>query len=392
MHLRLNLIALLLVACQGGDDARWVTARNETLVTGVEITGALKATDSESVGPPGISTIWEFKIASLAAEGDEVKPGDDLVSFDTTQLRERKMAKENERDSTRVELAKLRQELALATQDDRLKLAEAEANVRKSSMAANQSMELTGTLAIEQAKLDLKAAEATVEHHRAQIERRERINKGQIELLGARVRAAEKAVALIDKQISDMTVKATRAGTVIVQSKWDDEKFKVGDTVWRAYNVIEVATLDSMRAEGTVDEADFARLEVGQKVRLRLEAHPDHDVTGKLTEIGRSVQRKSRDVPTKVVAVKLSVDPVEGLQLRPGMRFRGEVETQAVADAVTVPLAAVHASASGPIVFRDAAGETEAVAVVLGVRSKDTVQVVKGLEPGDRVALDRGSR
>src|SRR5690606_32502460 len=123
--------------------------------------------------------------------------------------------------------------------------------------------------------------------------------------LASQLQAAETEVKRLQDNIAAMTIGAQTGGTVIYGSMWNGEKSKVGDRTWRSATVLEVATLDSMMAEGSIDEADSAKIRIGQQVRVRLEAHPDSEVIGHLTDIARSVQRKSAEIPTKVVNVKL---------------------------------------------------------------------------------------
>jgi hypothetical protein len=87
-----------------------------------------------------------------------------------------------------------------------------------------------------------------------------------------------------------------------------------------------------------------------------------------------------------VVTVKLKVEPIEGLQLRPGMRFRGEVETERIESAVIVPLSSVFHSSDGPIAYRQVGDSVERQPLVLGKRGKRGVQVLKGLSAGDKVS------
>ena len=79
-----------------------------------------------------------------------------------------------------------------------------------------------------------------------------------------------------------MTVKAPRDGTVIYVTNWRDEKMKVGDTCWRGQEVVELPDMSAMMARGQVDEADAGQVSIGQLFRIRLDAHPDVEFTGKV--------------------------------------------------------------------------------------------------------------
>ena len=67
----------------------WVRVTRGDLVTGVDVTGTLAAVDSGVFGPPQISDQWDFKISMLAPEGSEVKIGQPVLAFDTTDLQKR---------------------------------------------------------------------------------------------------------------------------------------------------------------------------------------------------------------------------------------------------------------------------------------------------------------
>ena len=68
------------------------------------------------------------------------------------------------------------------------------------------------------------------------------------------------------------------------------------------------------------------------------------------------------------------------------MRFRGTVEAERIPGSVLVPLDAVFRAGNGPVVYRRAMGGYDTVPVELGKRNATHAVVVKGLEPGDRVA------
>src|ERR1700682_4616871 len=75
-----------LAADRQGD---WVRVSRGDLVTGIDITGTLSAVDSGSFGPPQVKDLWEFKISMLVPEGSDVKQGQPVLGFDTTELQKR---------------------------------------------------------------------------------------------------------------------------------------------------------------------------------------------------------------------------------------------------------------------------------------------------------------
>ncbi len=383
--LLLSFLVLLSTSCGQPDAGQWVVVTKDTLIIGVEVTGSLNATKSVSIGPPQLENVWEFKVAALAPEGEVVKEGDMLVVFDTSDLSDRRRSRGNDLETAEVALQKQQVEIKLGRQDSGLRLVEAEAAVRKATLAADQSEELTGSLALAKAKVDLAGANETVEYLRASQQLKNVSDRGSLGSLSTRLKLTTQDVSQLDANIASMTITAESGGTVIYGDNWGD-KTKVGETLWRLATAVEVASLDSMMGEGIVDEADFAKLKVGQSVHLRLESQPDQEITGVLTEIGATMHAKSRAIPTQVVSVKLSIKSSGDLKLRPGMRFRGDVETERVEAAAIVPLAAVFPSPGGPIAFVETSDGVARRKLVLGKRGKRGVEVLEGLQPGDRVS------
>jgi hypothetical protein len=129
----------------------------------------------------------------------------------------------------------------------------------------------------------------------------------------------------------------------------------------------------------------MARLAVNQRVVLRLDALPDVQLQGSLASLAQSVRARSAADPSKVVKLKIAIDPTTA-PLRPGMRFRGQVEIERLASVVQVAVDAVFVTADGPVAYRKTAGGFERVRLSLGRRTASAVEVVSGLAPGDRVS------
>src|SRR5881394_1567075 len=110
-----------LAADRQGD---WIRVSRGDLVSGIDVAGTLAAVDSGTFGPPQINDQWDFKISMLSPEGAEVKRGQPVLAFDTTELQKRLQEKSAEADQARKEIEKRRADLALRREDEQLHLAE----------------------------------------------------------------------------------------------------------------------------------------------------------------------------------------------------------------------------------------------------------------------------
>lgn len=393
------LAALLLAASPGvlacssaAEDAQWVAVERGVLVVDVDVSGTLRAVDSMPIGPPAIPGVWTYKIAMMAPEGEELAQGQPILAFDTSELERRLESKQSERDSAAEQLEMKRSAARVAEQDARLALAEAEAARHKAELKAEAPPDLTAVVELEKARLDLELATAKVAYLRRKGESRRKSEQAELARWRSQRDRAEGRVAEITTAITQLTVLAPRAGTVIYETSWQGEKKKVGDAAWRGEQVLQVASLAQMEAQGEVDEVDASRVAVGQPVSLRLDAQADVELRGSIREISSTVQRQSPDNPLKVVRLEIALDPREGARLRPGMRFRGNVETARIEGALLVPLEAIVVTPEGPVVHRRTAlggvgsDGVEPVQVTLGRRNAEQVEVTEGLAEGDEIA------
>ncbi len=380
------LLAALLVACShGAGDLQFADVKRDDLVIGVEVTGVLAAVDSTDIKPPPLPGVWNFKIANLATEGDDVKAGDPVIAFDPSdQIRELETMK-NESDAAQKKLEKKRVDAALARREDELKVAEAEAALRKASLKAQGTPDLVASVDLKTLKLDednAKLVLAGAKNHAAEAKRSD---EQEVERLTDHAAYAKHRVEELQKNIEAMQVGAPRAGTIVMPVNWRGEKHKVGDSVWKMEDIMQIVGLGAMVGDGVVDEVDIARIAPAQPITLRLDAQPDVQLTGTVQSIAKSFEPKSDVDPSKVVKLKLALAKTT-VPLRPGMRFRGEVETEKRAHVIVVPVDTVFVKPDGPVAYRQRGNSLERVKLELGKRSTTAIEVVKGLEPGDRVS------
>jgi HlyD family secretion protein len=375
------------------EDADWVRVARDDLVLGVEVTGSLEAVDSSAISPPQVRETWNYKIAMMAPEGAQVKKGQPVLGFDTSELTRKLDQKVAEAASAAKQMEKKQVDITLRRREDELRLAEAEARERKAAMKVDRPPELAAASELRQARLDLGLARDEIAYVKKRTESATQADEAELSSLRNQRDLAEGRVKEIRESIERMTVGAPRDGTVIYVTDWREEKKKVGDSCWRAERVLEIPDLRSVIAKGQVDEVDAGKIAVGQKVAFRLDAHPDVEFAGRISSIWKTVQRQSYQNPLKVVRLDVTLDRTDTVRMRPGMRFRGTVETGRVPRAVVIPSEAVFPTPEGPVAWRKTVLGHEAVALTLGRRNDKLVEVLGGLEEGDQVARrDLGAR
>lgn len=380
----LAALAILAGCSRGTGELQLVDIKRGELVIGVVVTGELEAVDSTDIKPPAVE-MWNFKIASLAPDGVDVKQGDPIVGFDPSEQARELDTMLNEAEAAKTNLAKKRDDAALARREEALQIAQAEAALRKATLKATTPGELVASVDLEAAKLDERAAQVGLELAKNRAAQQRRSEEAELASMRDKLAYATLRVEELKKAIAKMEVVAPRAGTVIYPTSWRGEKKKVGDSAWRMETVLQVVGLDHMIGRGQIDEVDIARIAKDQPVALRLDALPDVQLRGKIAVVARSVRAKSNADPSKVLEIEIVLDPSTA-PLRPGMRFRGEVETARIPNTILIPAEAVFVTPAGPVAYRERDGELEPVRLELGRRSATLIEVEAGLQPGDRVS------
>lgn len=370
-------------------EEEWGRVERQDLVAGVEVTGTLGAVQTIELGPPQLSDVWDYKIAFLAPEGSEVRQGQPVLGFDTSTLESGLLETMAERDSAQKELEKKQVNLEMTRAEDELRLAEAKAKARRAGLKVDVPADLVAAHELAESRADLDLAQREIAYLESKLALQVREAEAEIAALRHRRDRAAARVQKAEESIARMMVLAPRDGTVIYNSdsRRGREKKKIGDSAWRGEQILEIPDLRRMRAEGEVDEADAGRVAVGQRMSLRLDAHPDVIFTGRVHSIHGAVQTRSSADPVKVVGLELSLDRTDPQRMRPGMRFAGTIELERVPRALVVPAEAVFNRPEGPTIYRRTRWGVEELRPRLGRRNDRWVEIVSGLSEGNAVAL-----
>jgi hypothetical protein len=214
--------------------------------------------------------------------------------------------------------------------------------------------------------------------------------EAQRENVRARLLEARTRVAFLTSQIDNASLYARRPGFVVYEDYINANprrKIRPGDRVTETPGIVTVADVDRMLVEATVGEADVHRVDVGQAVNVVLEALRDKKFTGKVTRIG-TVARSSSDRPLEDKRFDLVVEIDQpDTQLKPEMTARVDVQIGERRGVLVIPPNAVFEQQGVPAVHVVRAFDLQTRMVQLGESTGTAVEVVAGLQEGERVLL-----
>ena len=163
----------------------------------------------------------------------------------------------------------------------------------------------------------------------------------------------------------------------------------VGQTV--DSSVVIYALADVLMAYAQVDESDIGRVHKGQKARIVLDAYPNPPVEGTVFDILYEGKNVSYVI---TFGVKVRPDKVPAF-FRSQMTANISFEVSRKNDALILPSFVVRTQPDGRRVESlPAAPDTDGKPVVreikTGLENDDSVEIVAGLEDGDKVLLPQG--
>jgi cobalt-zinc-cadmium efflux system membrane fusion protein len=145
-----------------------------------------------------------------------------------------------------------------------------------------------------------------------------------------------------------------------------------------------VADLSTMWMLANVQESDSPLFRAGQDVRVKVMAFPDRDFSGRITNIGATVDPASR-----TVLVRSEVrDPKH--ELRPGMFATFVIDVAKPVQGVAIPLAGIVREGDGTMtawVTTDGSHFTRRI-VKIGLQQDGYDQVTEGVQGGEQVVID----
>ena len=203
--------------------------------------------------------------------------------------------------------------------------------------------------------------------------------KAQIAVYEARVRQFNALYDLRRKQLDSLKVRAGLSGVV------QDVAVQVGQQVAIAANLARVADPSKLKAEIRIAETQTKDIAFGQRVEIDLR---------NLGIVEGHVMRIAPAPTQGTLAIDVALDGELPKGARPDMSVDGTIEIERLKDALYVQRPAISQEQSAITLFKYVEGGKEAVRVQvkLGRSSVTDIEVLEGLNVGDRVILSDTSQ
>jgi multidrug efflux pump subunit AcrA (membrane-fusion protein) len=383
--------AVLLIAAGCGQKEK----KKEPIVS-VQATPAQRATISQSVSTEAVvfpleqatvapkitSTVKKF----LVQRGARVKKGQLLAELENADLSATAEASKGDYDLAEANYAMT----VGAGLPQKIQKAELDAVSARAAFEAQQKIYESRKDLLQQGAIprrDLEAAEVALAQARSQNEQAQkqladlqRLGKEQ-ELKSARgsKESAEGKYRNAAALLSYSLIKSPIDGVVT------DRPLYEGDLATANQPILTVMNLSRLIGKAHIPQAEAAQLKVGNPAELTI-AGLDEPVKGRVSLVSPALDPGSTTVEVWVEAGK--PDPA----LRPGMTVQVSMTAKTATDAIVVPAAAVFRSeeAGDYVLVAGSDGKAHQKKVQVGIRNKDSAQIVSGINAGDPVITTGG--
>jgi len=238
----------------------------------------------------------------------------------------------------------------------------AQASVRRDEAAVQGA--ITG---LEQSKASLQSSRAALENARAALKRQQELSAAglttresleraetDVEMRESDMKAREQEIknreTMLNQQraglaasrhtLAQVRFEAPFDGIVTRRNIEEGENVMIGTMNNAGTILLTVADMSVIEAEVEVDETDIPLVQMGQKAKITIDAIPDKEFTGTVTEIGNSPIQAAAAGTTRTATNFKVVITIDGQipDVRPGFTCTAEITTATRQQAVSVPI------------------------------------------------------
>jgi RND family efflux transporter MFP subunit len=196
----------------------------------------------------------------------------------------------------------------------------------------------------------------------------------QVKGAEAQVQSAKAKYDGAQAQLSYSEIRSPIAGIIA------DRPMYAGEMASPGAPLLTVVNISRIIARANVPVSQAGALKVGQPATIS-QTDAAIEASGKVTVVSPAVDPNSTTLEVWVEAAN------PGERFKPGATVKVDIHAETIKDAVVIPTAALLPSAEGGVQVLTVGADSKAheKKVEVGVREPDKVQIVKGVEAGEKV-------
>jgi HlyD family secretion protein len=267
------------------------------------------------------------KVVSLGVvEGQRVRRGDFLLRVDPTNLETVVRNREASVESARLQLAQTRAQIEnakVALQQTRDDLRRAEGLLERGLLPREQYERTVNAVTTSETNLQIQEQSAQTQEQR--------------------IKQAEADLEIARHDLDKVTSYAPIDGIVTRRNIEEGETAVVGTMNNAGTVLLTIADLSVLETELEVDETDIPYIDLGQPARITIDALPDREFAGTVTEVGNSPVQAAAGGTTQGATNFKVVVTIDGEVpgVRPGFSCTAIITTATRKHAVAVPVQAM---------------------------------------------------
>ncbi|MBK5292047.1 MAG: efflux RND transporter periplasmic adaptor subunit [Acidobacteriia bacterium] len=367
--------------------------RKGEFVISVKTRGEVRSSNSVILTAPQMP---EQKITKLAESGKPVRKGEVVFEFDAAQQEQYLLERTTSVRTVDSEIVQMKASHKITDEMDAMNLMTSQYNVERAKLEASKA-EVVSEIEGAKSRLDVGVRQGELGQVNTTIGSHEISQTADLDRLEQK---KDKTVRDLDRAkgyLSKMQVVAPIDGIVNIlpnfraSGSWGSSPppFKEGDRAWTGAAIAEIPDLTAMRVELKLDEVDRGKLQIGQKVRVRVDAVPEKELTAELDWISpiaaiawRGMGLTEKTFPAR--ATLKNLDP----RLRPGMSASVEILIESEPNVLMIPVRASFVNKGKPAVYIQRGAQFLIHPIEVGKRNENDIVVKSGLKVGDQVTLE----
>lgn len=367
--------------------------RKAEFIISVKTRGEVRSSRSVIVSAPQIP---DQRIVKLAESGKPIRKGETVVEFDAAQQEQTYLERTTSVRTVDKEIVQMAASHRITNEMDSMNHMTASYNVERAKLEASKA-EILSEIEGKKNRIDVGTTEGDLDQVKVTIKAHKVTQEADLERLQNKKDKTVRDVDRAKQYLSKMSLTAPIDGIVNVLPNTRTSgafgstppPFKEGDRAWTGAAIAEIPDLSEMRVELKLDEVDRGKLQLGQKLRVRVDAIPEMEFDATLDWISpiaavsfRGMGLTEKTFPARATLAK--VDP----RLRPGMSCSAEIIIESVPEAMMIPQRASFLHKGKPAVWIQVGERFEIRPIQVSKRNDTDLIVTGGLKAGDVVAME----